>query len=449
MGNAQPAPCICKNDELIEYIPPVFGQCCKKDPSKASVVMEVPVYSVDPGESGSAFGIQGALARNPDMFRPPQASSPRTGPGQKAPSQQKMVNQGGGVGNESLAEMQAMEDKLHASAAGGPGSGAGKAAGGSPRQVEEVEAKPRSPAQCGCCPSALDKPTELQVLERNWCCYSCCAGFGCKCKDVDPLVCTSSCGCAHTACETTDLWDPMQGLFSQMITCCLANYIVTFPIPTGAPLCICCNEKFLFRGNLLGPRPPKTDKEAGDQQFGVATPPEYKGRRASIVETKQEVAFVLSNRMVACFCCCCGCTEAYGRNVCNTASKCCCYRCEQRWGQPCFPGCACMSLCAGPYCQCRLPCLPDTPCCMCFGKPIEISPDAILDFCLPSRMPQCCETCKCCSLSDFCSRLCNCFDYFAPTTPPIDYSTDRSWEVDTDQMPTEADPGAVPDINQQ
>jgi len=283
--------------------------------------------------------------------------------------------------------------------------------------------------QCGCFPHTDQKPEETEMLEhRFWCLYCCCIGLGCRC-DLDPCMSRSSCLCWHCSCESADVVDKMKGICSNVWNCCCcAACICHFPLPKGTPACVCCNQKCCWKGGkpknfMKGDEDFASDGfHTGGAEFGefgegpidpnlAAQAQSRPRKRASItvVQEFDETSHILQNQIIPCFCCCLGCTEDYGKNLCGYNTKCGCVRCDARWGFPCFPGCKALTLCCGSYLQARCPTMGEAPCCVCCGCKCEgLNCTKASQICCPKRCPRCCERLKCCSCADLQGEICPC-----------------------------------------
>jgi len=450
-----------QGNHIVEYLPGAerIKNCCIQD----DIVIDIPVYNApatygDRSGAGSQRPPQYGDYQQRDHQQIQQRSQPSDPRSHKAPQQQSMnqapqqqpqqwtcgsctllnpahasscVACGARRAEEvspSLDHIKQMEQNLSSQGPSTtpPGStqqgktnkGMGQIAEGDARAQDvtggalpsSFEVRKNLNTQCCCFPHVDNKPEETTMLEhRFWCCYCCCSGLGFHC-DLDPLMQRLSCACCHCSWESADCYNAelKEGLCSEVINCCcVASCIAHFPLPRGTPQCVCFNEKCCYKGGRMAAMQPKA------QPDGFGSEGRGRQRRTSItsVEEFEETSHILKNQNVPCFCCCCGCTEDYGKNLCGHNTKCCCTRCDARWGLPCLPGCKVLSLCCGAYYQCRCPVMAEAPCCVCCGVKCE---GCNLTKCLatvcPRRAPQWCEKTKCFSCGDLCPcfRRCRC-----------------------------------------
>lgn len=250
------------------------------------------------------------------------------------------------------------------------------------------------PTQCGCCPHVNLRPQEGDVVKRNtWCCYCCGAGVGCH-SMPDPLSFRCNCACLHLLCESSDMLDQAFGLCARLMHCCFCTCVAQLPPVPGTPRCLCCSE--VCCGYWA------EDKREAEV-----------GKRFSVDSAGAgEMAFLLSNRHVPLFCCCCGCAESLGRaDCCRDATKCCCCRCVSSLGMPIENTCNLFWTCHQFYCQCRVPHhLPSTPCCACCGTRVEHRRMSLYELWYYNcrRCPAWCESCPCCRWCALCGYIFPC-----------------------------------------
>lgn len=245
--------------------------------------------------------------------------------------------------------------------------------------------QPSVPTHCGCCPHSNLKPREGDIVMRStWCCY--CFGAGIGCHGIpDPLACRCNCTCLHCLCESSDVVDQAFGLGSWLLHCCFCTWISQLPPVAGTPRCMCCSEVCC---GVWAEEPASNDIDVG--------------KRVSVNSAGggAEIGFLLTDRHVPLYCCCCGCTESLGRPDCfRDAMKCCCCRCVFNIGMPIEFNCNLLWTCHQLYCQCRMPgWLPNTPCCACCGSRVEHRRMSLYDVYYQNcrRCPACFERCGCC-----------------------------------------------------
>lgn len=423
--------CNCSDDavaRVVEHIPgPIKGisKCCNKDDIEANIVVDVPMYE---GADDHNFQMYDSRSdqmrgRQPRQLQRPggptagvtynegfqQQSDPRVG---LQPQQQTMDSRSSPQvpvfpqRRPSLDDIQVMEQFGGQKARAAPGLAAQGGEDGQPPNTFELATASRT--QCCCFPSTDLKPQEEEMVKnRFWCCYCCCAGLGTRCS-LDPLMYRYSCGCCHCSWESADVVDKLTGICSTMMNCCCcAGCLCHYPLPKGTPYCVCCNEKCCYKGGRDAAMRAAI-QSSSDSQFDVDLPSQRK-RRTSVtsVQEFEETSHVLKNQIIPCFCCCCGCTEDYGKNLCGYNTKCCCCRCDGRWGLPFYTGCKILSLCCGSYFQCRCPRYSEAHTCVCCGLACDsCSLSACYFAACPRRCPRFCETLKCCSCSQLCGECC-------------------------------------------
>lgn len=378
--------------QAVERIPEALGfsSCCKRtNESKTEQIVEVPVYAVDgaPPDMTEFFATVNKKSPNSPSASP-QAGAPKT-LGNATPEEIMMIE--AKFRNERTDRMQpattGVPDNvtIWAPPKSDAGEGQGDITGTKDPRIALL------PAQCLCCPSALSKPDESELLkQKGWCLYCCCMGLGCS-PALQPFVHRLDCSYFHSICESAYFSEPAQGISSLVCTCYNASCIFQLPIRQHSPLCICCNERFCYKGG----------KAQLNADLGTGTP-QPRIRRSSI-EMSEESTYIIEERWVQCLCGCCACAESYGKNCCGFASKCCCTRCGSRCGAPSFPGCVALSLCCCSFFQCRCPKLVvGTPLCICCT--VNLTECCKFRFCHPRstrRCPERCEKCKCCSFSEY------------------------------------------------